>query len=90
MSGERFDLRAFEWNRLTANINAVRAYRGKDEISFATANTGGYFTAAMYNEAVYAIWDLDDGADDLNTVSRKDDIYAYYLNDLVDAINSVT
>ena len=88
--GTNFKLTATEWNNLTANINAVRAYKGLSSYSFTTAVKGNNFTASIYNQAVNAIKGISGYGTNLSTVSKGDDVTAKRLNDLVSAINSVT
>ena len=88
-SGGSFNLTANEWNRLTANINAVRSYLGYFEHEFTTAYSGDTFTAAMYNEAVWGFQGISGYGDTLSTVSAGDYITADLLNDLVDELNSI-
>lgn len=90
-SGGDFNLTATEWNDCMANINAVRAYKGLSSLRFTTAVKGQPFTANMYNEAVEAIWGIDNGAWGayIDTHSKGDVIYASYLNNLRDELNAI-
>lgn len=100
ISGEPFNLSDDEWNALWTSINAFRAYKGLFWYDYTPAYSGNEFTATMYNEAVYAISEMNVGYGTLyttdswgnkkyNTRSRGDQIYASYLNNLVSALNSV-
>ena len=90
-SGGEFNLTATEWNRLTTNINAVRKYKGLSAYGFETASSGGLFKADMYNDAVWSLDAIDSGiwSRYLDTYESGDIIYAYYLNDLKDALNDI-
>lgn len=87
-SGGRFNLMAYEWNGLEENINLVRVYLDLQRSWFTTVESGQIFTASHYNEIVYSLRDLPiDRA--LNLQESGQSIYASYINDLRDAINSV-
>lgn len=88
-SGQPFNLTASEWNGLTANVNAVRNYKGYLSYPFTTAYTGNTFTAAMYNQVVNAIQGILGYGTNLSIVNSGETIYAYQMNDLVSAINLV-
>lgn len=89
VSGNEFNLTATEWKNFTANINAVRKYKGLSEYSFTTAVKGNDFTASMYNQAVKAIKGISGYGTNLSEVSKGDKATAKKLNDLVSEINSV-
>lgn len=90
VKGGTFNLTATEWNGLTANINAVRAYKGFGFYSFTTAYRGNNFTAAMYNECIYAINAMMSYSILADLVSKGDDVTADSLNYLIYLINSIT
>lgn len=89
ISGGYFNLTADEWNALEANINAVRQYKGYLYYWFTNVSRGQFFTANHYNEIVYGIQDMYGYGSQLLTHFSGDTIMASYMNDLVDAINSV-
>lgn len=88
-SGSQFNLTADEWNGLLYNINAVRNYKGLSNYSFTYAYSGNNFTAAMYNQAVYAIQGVPGYGSYIYTVSKGDKIYASHLNNLISELNAI-
>lgn len=87
-SGGRFNLLAAEWNDLEDNINLVRAYNNMLASWFTKVSAGQVFTASHYNEIVISLREMP--IDRILTERTSgEDIYAVYLNDLRDAINSV-
>lgn len=86
--GGTFNLTAIEWNALTSNINAVRAYYGQSYFWFTTANKGNNFTYSIYNECLYALNPMF-LFDDLTQyyVSKGDNVTADCLNLLVTLVN---
>ena len=89
VSGGYFNLTAAEWNAFTANINAVRQYKGLPTYWFTTAYTGQLFTAIHYNEVVYAIQGISGYGYWITTHNQGDVIMASYLNTAVSEINAV-
>ena len=89
ISGYAFNLTAAEWNGLTANINAVRNYKGYSSYSFTYAYTGNSFYAYMYNQAVIAIQGISGYGIYLNTVSSGNTVYASQLNALISELNAI-
>ena len=87
ISGRAFSLYASEWNRLTANINAVRQYKNYANYSFTFALSGQPFTAIIFNQAAIAIRDMTLSAP-ANTTSGSV-IMASALNQLVSAVNGI-
>ena len=88
--GGKYNLTAYEWNTLTARINAFREYRGYSDYNFKTATEGGEFTAGMYNSARIAIQGLGNGAGSyIPTVSSGQEISAYMLNIVVSELNVI-
>ena len=88
-SGYKFNLTADEWNGLLYNINAVRNYKGLSNYNFTYAYSGNKFTAAMYNQAVYAIQGVPGYGSYIYTVSKGDRIYASHLNNLISELNAI-
>ena len=88
-SGSAFNLTANEWNSLASNINAVRSYKGYPTYNFTTAYSGNDFTAAMYNQVVYAIQGIPGYGSYLTTVSSGGTVYASGLNLLVSELNAI-
>ena len=86
-----FIVMADAWNGLTNNINEVRIYYNHDEYAFTTAYPGRDFKATMYNQAVEAIQEIDNGDYGyyLSTVESGDSITAKLLNDLVSELNVI-
>ena len=89
-SGGVFNLTASEWNSLMSNINSVRSWLGYSMYAWQSAYSGNEFTASMYNTAVHAIESMGEFSGSLSTVSSGQRIYAWMLNDLRDAINSIS
>lgn len=87
-SGGNFNLTAAEWNSFTSRINSFRSYKSWSSYPFTTAVSGNSFTAAMFNQAVYAIYDMNSSVP--STQSSGNTIYASLLNGLVSALNAVT
>jgi len=88
--GADFNLKATEWNALTANINLVRAYYGLSLYTFTTAYVGNNFLASMYNECLYAMNPMYLNIDLTGiAVSSGDDITADLLNYLVTLVNGL-
>lgn len=90
ISGGEFNLTASEWNSLMSNINDVRSWLGYSKYAWQSAKSGNTFTASMYNTAVSAIKTMSEFTGSLSTVSSGQKIYAWMLNDLRDAINSIS
>lgn len=94
VSGGVFNLTATEWNVLTANINAVRKYKGYSEIAFTTAISGvTQVTKEIYDEAASSINDLYYrlyGTMPLEYAIKGGAITALCLNNLQDYINQIT
>jgi hypothetical protein len=86
----RFNLTVDEWNNLLDNINAVRNYKHISDYNFTYACQNNSFTAAMYNQAVYAIQEAAEYGTKLHIVSKGGTIYASLLNDLVSELNNIT
>ena len=86
-SGQAFNVTAVEWNGLTANINAVRQYKGYGNYTFTNAIRGQTLAAAMFNQAAAAIRNMTASAP-ANVISGAV-IAAALLNQLVTAINGV-
>ncbi|MCQ4864672.1 hypothetical protein [Pseudoflavonifractor phocaeensis] len=85
-------LTADGWNTYTANINAVREYRGLGQYSFTTAKRGvTRLSAAMVNEAIAAISAMSPPT---SPPGRATPMVtpgsASLLNKLVDSLNSIT
>jgi hypothetical protein len=89
VSGANFALTYTEWNDFTDRINEFREYSSLAEYIFTAAVLGNEFTAAMFNEAVNNINDMEPTISPPTTKSADDDIYASYLNDLRDSLNSI-
>ncbi|WP_127580797.1 fibronectin type III domain-containing protein [Paenibacillus koleovorans] len=87
--GGDFNLSDDEWNAFTAKIDAFRTYKGLGAFGFTTVNTGNYFTATIFNEAVNSINPMSPPTLPPSTKSPNQDIYASYLNDLVSSLNSI-
>lgn len=90
VKGGAFNLTATEWNNLTANINAVRNYKGLLFYNFTTAYRGYQLTANMYNECIYAIGGMMSYNIASYCVYSGNPVTADSLNLLVNLINSIT
>lgn len=97
----RFNLTATEWNNFTDAINKFRQYQNLATIGFTTAPyLDGRFYAFMMNQALVGIRGGYLGGtyyspiSGINTSSLPGDVasgqivYAWYLNNMVDALNS--
>ncbi len=87
VSGNNFNLSAYEWNLFTSRINEFRAYQGLSNYSFSTAYSGNDFTAAMYNQARTAISALSGSGSRSPSVFVGGTVYASYLNWIVADLN---
>lgn len=87
--GGIFRLYADEWNELTENINAVRAYNNLPYYSFTQVREGDAFTADIYNEARIAIQGVPGYGSYINRVYSGDEVTAYCLNILVSELNAI-
>ena len=90
VSGGEFNLTAKEWNDMTSKINAWRNYRDLSVTTFTTAITGRILTAAMYNQARNAIAALSPPISAPPSVSAGDEVTAYRINRICDAIDSLS
>lgn len=88
---------AVEWNEFTARINAMREYRGVSAYNFTVVsgassgspNNRTEFTPGIYNEAVYAIQGIGDGAGGLlNTISNTTQLSASLFIILQEELNA--
>jgi hypothetical protein len=93
VSGQTFNLLATEWNGFTARINEFRYYKGFPTYSYTVAVPGMDFGWYMFNEARNQINDMSAyffrTPNMPATVASGDDVYASYLNDLVDCMNAI-
>lgn len=90
-SGNSFYVTANEWNNLLYKINEFRVYKGFPELTtFIYAYSGGDFTAYQFNQAVNGINSMSPPISPPNQVYPGMDIYASYLNNLRDSLNSIT
>ena len=87
--GASFKLTASEWNSFTRNINMIRTYKNYSTYSFTTVKTGDTVTAAIYNEARKAIQGISGYGAYIPTVSTRDNITAYCLNQIVSELNAI-
>lgn len=88
--GGTFNLTAIEWNALTSNINAVRAYYGQSYFWFTSAYKGNQVLADMFNECLYALNPMYLYTDLMGiAVSSGDAITADMLNYLVTLVNGL-
>lgn len=87
VSGEKVNLTANEWNRLTENINAVAEYKGQGTRTFTTAvKDVTQVEADIVNEAAAAIRVLGGAVSD---VSAGDLMYASKFGEIKNEINNV-
>jgi hypothetical protein len=102
IQGANFSLSAAEWNDFTSRINAFRDYQGLATISFTTAPYGdGKVYAFMFNQALvgirggvlggtsYSELNRDTSIALPSSVNSGEAIYAWYFNNMRDALNSV-
>lgn len=87
--GASFKLTASEWNSFTRNINMIRTYKNYSTYSFTTVKTGDTITATIYNEARKAIQGISGYGAYIPTVSARDNITAYCLNQIVSELNAI-
>lgn len=85
-------LTADGWNTYTANINAVREYRGLSQYSFTSAIAGRtVLSAAMVNQAITAISAMSPPiSTPAKAVSMSTPGSAALFNELADSLNSIT
>lgn len=88
-SGAAFRLTEYEWNDLTGSINDLRAYKGLSPYGFTAAANGNSFTAAMYNQAVTAVYGITGSLGSLSYVYAGEAVPASRLNNLKNEINSI-
>jgi hypothetical protein len=88
---------ASDWNALTANINAVRAYRKEKgytvstpiEYPFSTAKKGNALTADMFNEVLRAIKGISGYGTWFRDFKPGEDCTAELLNSVVTELNTI-
>lgn len=91
--GGAFNLTAYEWKDLMYCINQFRAYKGMADYTFSpTRNdiqSGGTFTATIYNQARDAIQTISGCGYTSSAVSTGDIVTAACLNNLVTDLNTI-
>jgi hypothetical protein len=97
VSGQDFNLTATEWNSFTSRINQFLTYKGQPTISFTTApytSSDRTFYYWMYNQAANAFINTLNTYTSTpythGTASSGGIIYAYFLNDMVSALNNIS
>lgn len=67
----------------------IRTYKNYSTYNFKTVYAGETVTAALYNEARTAIQDISGYGAYIPTVSARDKITAYCLNQIVSELNAI-
>lgn len=92
VSGQPFDVKATEWNRLIQNVKDVhvykRGYYDSSSYPITTVSKGQNFYAQRFNEIRFAIGSLNSTG--IGTKYKNDTIYASELNLLVNKLNGIT
>lgn len=91
ISGQPFNMKATEWNRLIQNVKDMHVYTkgGYDSYTYPLTNvsSGGIFYASRFNEVRKAIGSM--ASTGIYDKYKGDKIYANELNILRDRINSI-
>lgn len=84
------DISADEWNAFCERINEFRDYCGKRQYSFTEVYRDDYISAAVVNQAVWAIQGMSPPRSPPSQVtSRQSDVTAAFFNGLMYALNSI-
>lgn len=88
-SGYEINLTADEWNAFCDRINEFRVYDGLDEYDFTRVYSGDEISAAICNEAWYAINAITGHGTMPSKAVSGGALYASFFTGLRDALNSV-
>ena len=86
------NLTASDWNAFNNRLIAFAHYKGKKQQigTFPTVSSGQTFTAALYNRTVEGLGVLSSYIDTMPSgKSAGQDLYASYIQDLKNALNSI-
>lgn len=84
------DISADEWNAFCERINEFREYCGERQYSFTEVSSDDYISAAVVNQAVWAIQGMSPPRSPPSQVtSGQSDVTAAFFNGLMYALNSI-
>ena len=89
VSTQDFNLSADEWNKFTDMLATYRLINNLSVQEFTIAKSGNDFSAEMFNQAINGFSGLSYSGTIPTLKNTGDDIYASYLNDLRDCLNTV-
>ena len=89
VSTQDFNLSADEWNKFTDMLATYRLINDLSIQEFTIAKSGNDFSAEMFNQAINGFSGLSYSGTIPALKNSGDDIYASYLNDLRDCLNTV-
>lgn len=90
-SNQPFNLTAAEWNSFASKVNSFRAYKGLGSYGFTGVSPDMPFYWWIYNQGVNSISPMSPSYPLPPTQSASGGIiYASYLNDLRDSLNSIS
>lgn len=89
-SGASINLSATEWNTFCSRINEFRAYAGLTQYYFTTVYSGTAISAAICNEAWYAINAISGHGTMPSMALSGGPLYASFFTGLRDALNAVS
>ena len=87
--GVPIEITATDWNNFCATIDEFRVYAGLPEYGFTTVSSGMKISAAICNEAWYAIDAISGHGTMPDIAVRGGDIYASFFTGLRNALNSI-
>ncbi len=90
VQGEDFNLAAIEWNGFTSRINEFREYKDFTTVIFPFVFSGDTFTAAMFNDARDAIYEMNPSSGYPFIKGSGDVVKADDLNTLVNKLNLIS
>lgn len=95
-SGEPFNMTAANWLYFQSRINSFREYKGLSRWTFTAPYTGNDLTAAMFIEVAQAIDGMNppggvapECLDTTTYIDAGKDVYRWYFDNLVAALNSI-
>lgn len=87
VAGQPVNLTAAEWNSFCTRLNQFRQYKGHENYNFTKVNSGGLITAAIINQAIYALSNI---ASAPALVSAGSPITATLFNTLTTNMNNIS
>jgi hypothetical protein len=90
IAGIPFELTALEWTNFCAKINEFRNYRNYSNYPFSPVSSEEDFLASVFNEATNAISIMTPPTSVPLSKVKEDDVLASDINQLRNALNSVT